>query len=79
MKGLRVDVDASVGPDGKLDSLWLSKTDVAGADGGLEVPVKVRDTVEALARRRAREAREALGTVTGTRRAKSRTAVTEDA
>ena len=71
VKGLRVDIDASIGPGGKLGSIWLSKTDVAGADGGLEVPVKVRDTAEALARRRAREARDALGTVTGTRRARA--------
>ena len=78
VNGLRVDVDAGVGPDGKLGSLWLSKTDVAGADGGLEVPVKVREKVEALARRRAREAREALGAVTGMRRGKRTTAVTAD-
>lgn len=71
VKGLRVDVDAGIDPGGKVGSLWLSKTDVAGADGGLEVPVKVRDTVEALARKRAREARDALGTVTGTRRRKA--------
>lgn len=64
VKGLRVDVNASVGPDGIASlaawSIW--KTDVAGADGGNDVPVKVQDQVMALCRRRVREARAALCT-----------------
>ncbi len=62
VKGLRVDIDAGVDPDGKIWSLWVHKTDVAGADGGHDIPVKVRETVTALCRRRAREARSALWT-----------------
>ncbi len=69
VKGLRVDVTASVGPDGttSLPSWSIWKTDVAGADGGSDVPVKVQEQVMALCRRRVREARSALRT-TGTTR-----------
>ena len=62
VKGLRVDVNASIGPDGSesLPSWSISKTGVAGADGGADVPVKVQEQVTALCRRRVREARSAL-------------------
>lgn len=64
VKGLRVDVNASVEPDGStsLPSWSIWKTDVAGADGGADVPVKVQEQVMALCRRRVREARSALWT-----------------
>jgi len=62
VKGLRVDVDATVEPDGTVSVFSVHKTDVAGADGGCDVPVKVRESVTALCRRRAREARSALWT-----------------
>lgn len=60
VKGLRVDVDAGIDPGGNVWCFSVWKTDVAGADGGCDVPVKVRETVTALCRRRAREARSAL-------------------
>lgn len=60
VQGLRVDVRADVAPDGKVWASSVWKTDVAGADGGNDVPVKVRDSAMALCRRRAREARAAL-------------------
>jgi len=65
VKGLRVDVDAGIDPDGKVSSLSLWKTDVAGADGGCDVPATVRESVTALCRRRAREARSALAAAGG--------------
>jgi hypothetical protein len=77
VNGLRVDVDASVNRQGSVTSLWLSKTGVAGADGGTDVPAKVREKVEALCRRRAREARAAAGVTAG--RARPRQAATEEA
>jgi len=40
----------------------VHKTDVAGADGGYDIPVKVQEKATALIRRRAREARSALWT-----------------
>ncbi|HEY2087000.1 MAG TPA: hypothetical protein VGH54_13400 [Mycobacterium sp.] len=61
---LRVDVDVDVNPDGRVWASSIWKTDVAGIDGGNEVPQKVRDSVEALCRKRAREARQSMRTVT---------------
>lgn len=64
VKGLRVDIDATVNPDGKVSAFSIWKTDVAGADGGCDIPVKVRESVGALCRKRAREARGALTATT---------------
>lgn len=63
IQGLRVDVWADVDPDGRVWASSAWKTDVAGIDGGADVPSKVRDSAMALCRRRAREAREAMRTV----------------
>ena len=60
VRGLRVDVDVTVDPGGRVSVFSIWKTDVAGADGGADVPVKVQETVTALCRKRAREARSAL-------------------
>ena len=65
VKGQRFDADATVNPDGALATIpsrigW--KTDVAGADGGGDIPVKVSEHLAALCRKRAREARSALWT-----------------
>ncbi len=58
--GLRVDIDVDVSPGGQAWASYTSKTGVAGIDGGSDVPVKVRDSVMALCRKRASEARSAL-------------------
>jgi hypothetical protein len=60
VKDLSLEVDANVDHEGKVWSSSVWKTDVAGADGGSDIPVKIRESAEALCRRRAREAREAL-------------------
>jgi hypothetical protein len=60
VQGLRVDIWADVDPDGKTWASSVWKSDVAGIDGGADVPEKVRDSAMALCHRRAREAREAL-------------------
>jgi hypothetical protein len=69
-KGQRYDADATVNPDGTLQTVpsrigW--KTDVSGADGGADIPVKVSDYLAALVRRRAREARTAARVAGGAR------------
>lgn len=60
VQGLRVDIWADVDPDGKAWASSVWKTDVAGIDGGGDIPEKVRDSAMALCRRRAREARDAM-------------------
>jgi hypothetical protein len=66
----RYDADATVNPDGTLATIperigW--KTDVAGADGGDQIPVKVTEHLAALVKRRAREARTAARVAGGAR------------
>jgi hypothetical protein len=66
----RYDADATVNPDGTLGTIperigW--KTDVAGIDGGGDIPVKVTEHLVALVRRRAREARAACRVAAGNR------------
>lgn len=67
VRGLRLDVEASVDPDGRIVSFQGWKTGVSGAGGGGDLPVKVREAALALCRRRAREARQAIAAVTGRR------------
>ena len=62
VNGMRVDITAGVHPDGEVWHSSVHKTDVAGADGGYDIPVKVQEKATALVRRRAREARSALWT-----------------
>lgn len=58
--GQQLDIQAHLGQDGKTVNGWISKTGVAGADGGDDLTVKVREAAEALIRRRDREARELI-------------------
>lgn len=69
IRGLRLDFDVDMAPDGELASIlrpW--KTGVNGVDGAEDVPERYRVALLALCKRRAKEAREALGVVTGQRR-----------
>jgi hypothetical protein len=70
VKGLRVDVDASVDPDGRIVSFQGWKTGVSGADGGGDLPANVREAAQALCRKRAREARRAIAAAAGLRTAR---------
>ncbi len=63
VQGLRADIWADVDPDGNVWASSVWKTDVAGIDGGADIPGKVRDSAMVLCRRRAREAREAMRAV----------------
>lgn len=63
IKGLRLDFDLDVNPDGTPASIlrpW--KTGVNGVDGAEDVAEKYREAVMALCRRRAKEARSWLNT-----------------
>ncbi len=67
VKGLLLDVDASVSPDGTVWQFSGWRTDIAGIDGGGDLPGTTREAALALCRRRAREAREATAGVSGRR------------
>jgi hypothetical protein len=69
IKGLRLDLDADITPGGEPARIFRPwKTGVAGIDGAADVPERYVTAAWALCKRRAREAREALGVVTGQRK-----------
>jgi hypothetical protein len=67
VKGLPLDVDASVSPDGSVWQFSGWKTGVTGIDGGGDLPGTTREAALALCRRRARQAREAIAGIGGRR------------
>lgn len=69
IKGLRLDGFADIESRGAVVAFGTWKTDVAGADGGDDVPAKIRDAALTRCRKYDREAREAIGVVSGYRRA----------
>jgi hypothetical protein len=70
VKALRLDVDASVDPDGRIVSFQGSKTGVSGADGGGDLPANIRKAAQVLCCKRAREARRAIAAAAGLRTAR---------
>lgn len=67
VKGLLLDVDANVSPDGTVWQFSGWRTGVTGIDGGGDLPRTTREAALALCRRRAREAREATAGASGRR------------
>lgn len=63
VKGLRLDIRAHVEYDGQVSVFSTWKTDVAGIDGGGDVPAGIRDAVLKLCRKRTQEARDAINAV----------------
>jgi hypothetical protein len=74
VKGVRLDVEASVSPDGTVWQFSGWKTGVTGIDGGSDLPGPVREAALALCRKRAREARAAIAGIGGRRARTARTA-----
>ena len=82
VRGVKLDIQVMLGDDLGWSSGWISLSDARGTDYGEPadaVPARVRDAAVALCRRRAKEAREALGVVTGQRKPPATTTTEETA
>ena len=74
VKGLRLDVEASVSPDGNVWQFSGWKTGVTGIGGGGDLPGSTQEAALALCRKRAREAREVIAGIGGRRARTARAA-----
>ena len=68
LAGLTVDIDAEATTPRDITSLRISKTGVAGADGGGDVPARVRSAARTLVTCRAKEAALAVAAAAGSKR-----------
>ena len=71
VRDVKLDINVMLDDDLSWSSGWITLSDARGTDYGEPadaVPARVRDAAVALCRRRAKEAREALGIVTGQRK-----------
>jgi hypothetical protein len=68
VRGVKLDIQVMLDADLSWSSGWITLHGAASGAEADKVPARVREAAVALCRRRAQEAREALGVVTGQRK-----------